>query len=135
MIDLEKQEYVIICAQAEKKTKNFPTSVFQVMLPISLQFRTNLQLSVRGRERHRLMGEKNRTASPVLEEESGFLCGSAPTMNVPQCASATCFCHRFALLSCLNLIGWRNGCEGWGRKLGNCDAEAARHMMESIFTV
>lgn len=36
-------------------------------------------------------------------------------MNVLQCASATCFCHRFAMLSCLNLIGWRGGREGSGQ--------------------
>lgn len=32
-------------------------------------------------------------------------CGGAPTLNVLQCASATCFCHRFAMLSCLKPIG------------------------------
>lgn len=43
--------------------------------------------------------------SQRLEEEME----STPSMNVLQCASATCFCHRFALLSCFNLIGWA----GW----------------------
>lgn len=38
-------------------------------------------------------------------------------MNVLQCASATCFCHRFAMLSCLNLIGWRGGRGGTGRQV------------------
>lgn len=45
------------------------------------------------------------TGSEMLKEN----CGSVPTPNALQCASATCFCHRFAMLSCLNLIGWRGG--------------------------
>lgn len=52
-----------------------------------------------------------KTCSFMLKGE----CGSAPTLNVLQCASATCFCHRFAMLSCLNLIGWRDGWEGFGQ--------------------
>lgn len=37
-------------------------------------------------------------------------------MNVLQCASATYFCHRFAMLSCLNLIGCKGGLGGWTDK-------------------
>lgn len=70
-------------------------------------------------------GGKNRTAFQTLRRGNGFLCGSAPTMNVLQCASATCFCHRFAMLSCLNLIGWRGGREGSGRKAGDSAVKAA----------
>lgn len=58
-------------------------------------------------------GQQNRLSNARRGNE--FLCGSAPTMNVLQCASATCFCHRFAMLSCLNLIGWRGGREGFGQ--------------------
>lgn len=42
--------------------------------------------------------------------------GNAPTLNVLQCASATCFCHRFAMLSCLNLTGWRVDGRVWRRQ-------------------
>lgn len=57
----------------------------------------------------RLMGVGNKAGFQMLEGEMDS--SVAPTMNVLQCASATCFCHRFAMLSCLNLIGWRGG---WG---------------------
>lgn len=68
---------------------------------------TTHQLRVQGElQEIGLMGGENRTAFQMLEGKM------APTMNVLQCASATCFYHRFAMLSCLNLIGWRGGWEG-----------------------
>lgn len=53
-------------------------------------------------------------------------------MNVLQCASATCFCHRFAMLSCLNLIGWRAwGGGAWGEG-GQEDEDVVNdHVMKS----
>lgn len=59
----------------------------------------------------------NRTLKQIrLPNATRGECGAAPTLNVLQCASATCFCHRFAMLSCWKPIGRAGpGWMGFGR--------------------
>lgn len=84
-------------------------------MPIISESETNQQLRWEG-EPQEIMLMRREKQNQLLNARRGndFLSGSAPTMNVLQCASATCFCHRFAMLSCLNLIGWRGGWVGFG---------------------
>lgn len=66
--------------------------------------------------RHRLLAKYRLNAKRALKRirlsnATRGECGAAPTLNVLQCASATCFCHRFAMLSCCKPIG-RDGMDG-----------------------
>lgn len=69
---------------------------------------------------------KNRITFQMLGGDTDSSVAALPSMNVLQCASATCFCHRFAMLSCLNLIGW----DGWTGGLG----QAGEGAVNAAFT-